>query len=162
MPNHRLERSSPDHLRPGNLSLPDTVYRLLRFGRPDIRIHIRKNVVVRRQSSRLLWIALFASMWTIAVLVPWSSLPHLECPIKSILGIPCPTCGGTRAIIALKSLDLPGALSFNPLITLGMLISGIWALLLFIPNIPTPDHIKSWVRVILISGLVAMMIIQVT
>ena len=117
--------------------------------------------MVKGQSSRLLWIALFASMWTIAVLVPWSSLPHLECPVKSILGIPCPTCGGTRAFVALKSLDIPGALSLNPLVTLGMLLSGIWALLLLIPNIPTPDQVKSWIRVILISGLFAMMLIQV-
>ena len=95
------------------------------------------------------------------IVVPWETLPHWDCPIKSALGVPCPTCGGTRAIIALKQLDITGAFSLNPLVTIGMFLSGIWALLLLIPNVPTPDQVKSWVRVVLISGLVVMMLIQI-
>jgi hypothetical protein len=104
--------------------------------------------------------ALFVSMWILIVVVPWDALPHWECPIRSLLGIPCPTCGGTRAIIALKQFNIVSALSLNPLVTLGLLLSGIWAMMLLIPTIPTPDQVKSWIRVSLVSGLVMMMMIH--
>ena len=36
--------------------------------------------------------------------------------------MPCPTCGGTRALLALARLDLGAAAAWNPLVTLGVAI----------------------------------------
>ena len=47
-----------------------------------------------------------------------------ECGMKMIAGIPCFTCGATRATIALLHGDLLGAIAFQPLII------GLYALLI--------------------------------
>lgn len=41
-----------------------------------------------------------------------------ECAFRALTGVPCPTCGGTRAFLALANLDIPVALAWNPLVTL--------------------------------------------
>lgn len=41
------------------------------------------------------------------------------CPFKFLFGLPCPTCGATRSLAALASLDLAQSLRFNPLILIG-------------------------------------------
>ena len=50
-----------------------------------------------------------------------------------LTGVPCPTCGSTRAGLALVRGDIPGALHFNPLVTvagiaflLGGVLAPIW------------------------------------
>ncbi len=57
------------------------------------------------------------------------------CPLKSLSGLPCLTCGTTRAAVALAQGDLAAALALNPLaaaawLTLvgGGLVAGIAAL----------------------------------
>ncbi|NIR58105.1 MAG: DUF2752 domain-containing protein, partial [Gammaproteobacteria bacterium] len=40
----------------------------------------------------------------------------LLCPAWTIFGVPCPTCGGTRAVAAVAQGDLLAALSWNPLV----------------------------------------------
>jgi hypothetical protein len=47
-------------------------------------------------------------------------LPH--CLFRELTGLPCPTCGTAHAALALARLDLPHALAFNPLATLGALV----------------------------------------
>jgi len=37
------------------------------------------------------------------------------CPIKSIIGIPCPTCGMTRSLQALLNLDFRLSFYYNPM-----------------------------------------------
>lgn len=37
------------------------------------------------------------------------------CPLKRLIGVPCASCGSTRAAFALLSGDIPGAFAFNPL-----------------------------------------------
>ena len=49
-----------------------------------------------------------------------SALP--ACPLKTILGLPCLSCGTTRAGVALSRLDLVGAFSINPLAALAWLV----------------------------------------
>lgn len=39
-----------------------------------------------------------------------------QCPIYRFLGIPCPSCGMTRAFFCLLNRDIGGAFSMNPLI----------------------------------------------
>ena len=49
-----------------------------------------------------------------------AGVPH--CVFKSLAGLPCPTCGTTRAAVALARFDLHAAVALNPLATLGWLL----------------------------------------
>lgn len=61
-----------------------------------------------------------------------AALPALRvpCVLKSLAGVPCPTCGLTRAAEALSRGDLSGALRLQPLGTAaalaGLLALGAW------------------------------------
>jgi hypothetical protein len=57
--------------------------------------------------------AIFASLY--AVLVSLRVVPPLRCPWRTLLGFECPMCGTTRALEAIGSGDLCGALAQNPL-----------------------------------------------
>ncbi|MFH1844996.1 MAG: DUF2752 domain-containing protein [bacterium] len=48
------------------------------------------------------------------------------CPLRRMTGIPCPTCGGTHAALALVKLDFAAALAWNPLLTGVMLAFAGW------------------------------------
>jgi hypothetical protein len=54
-------------------------------------------------------------------------LPFSLCVFKAVTGLPCMTCGTTRALARLAHLDLTGALAMNPLAALGALASLPWA-----------------------------------
>jgi hypothetical protein len=49
----------------------------------------------------------------VALATPGIQLPR--CGLKTLTGLPCPTCGVTRTIIALSRGDLSHALFMNPL-----------------------------------------------
>lgn len=49
--------------------------------------------------------------------LPDSVFALVRCPIKAFTGLPCLTCGGTRALRALAHLDLVTAFTMNPLLT---------------------------------------------
>ncbi len=55
-------------------------------------------------------------------------LPVVVCVFKGLTGLPCPTCGSTRALGRLFAFDLAGALAMNPLATLGAALVAVWAL----------------------------------
>jgi hypothetical protein len=44
------------------------------------------------------------------------------CLFRAATGVPCPTCGGTRALLALVRFDVAAALAWNPLVTLAALV----------------------------------------
>lgn len=76
----------------------------------------------RRDSSRqlgLVWGTVAAALLALAPVAPrlLSSLP--ACPLKSVLDIPCLTCGTTRAALALARLEPWTALKINPLAAVG-------------------------------------------
>jgi hypothetical protein len=55
-------------------------------------------------------------------------LPFALCAFKQLTGLPCPTCGGTRALGRLAELDPAGAFAMNPLaVALGVGVV-LWAL----------------------------------
>ena len=54
-------------------------------------------------------------------------LPFTVCLFKAFTGLPCPTCGSTRAVGRLVHLDVAGAIAMNPLATLGVVVLAIWA-----------------------------------
>lgn len=37
------------------------------------------------------------------------------CPFRNIVGIPCPTCGVTHALVSLLHLDFNAYMSYNPM-----------------------------------------------
>lgn len=55
-------------------------------------------------------------------------LGFTTCFFKLTTGLPCPTCGSTRALGRLAHLDLAGAFSMNPLATVGAVGLVLWAL----------------------------------
>jgi len=83
------------------------------------------------------------------------------CPVKSLSGLPCLTCGSTRAALALAQLDLLGAVAANPLAVLAWaaLVGGGLAVgLLAVLNVPLrePDWVLSPpTRWLLVVGLLA-------
>ena len=68
------------------------------------------------------------------VLAAVASLIHMDawgvplCMFKATTGLPCMTCGGTRALVRLSHLDVGGALLMNPLVAFGFLVLVLWAL----------------------------------
>lgn len=56
--------------------------------------------------------------------LPLSSIP-LFCPFKKITGIPCPTCGTTRALIHFAHLNPAESLNMNPLIFISFILGSI-------------------------------------
>jgi hypothetical protein len=54
-------------------------------------------------------------------------LPFAFCVFKGLTGLPCPTCGSTRALGRLFFLDFAGALAMNPLTTLVAVVIAAWA-----------------------------------
>lgn len=54
-------------------------------------------------------------------------LSFIVCYFKAFTGLPCLTCGGTRAAARLLQLDPAGALAMNPLVTLAAFLLAAWA-----------------------------------
>jgi hypothetical protein len=55
-------------------------------------------------------------------------IPLTLCVFKSLTGLPCPTCGSTRALGHLFALDFAGAFAMNPFTTLAAVLVAGWAL----------------------------------
>jgi len=54
-------------------------------------------------------------------------IPLTLCVFKGLTGLPCPTCGSTRAMGRLFALDFAGALAMNPFTTLVAVLVAGWA-----------------------------------
>ena len=72
----------------------------------------------------------FALLGTAGVIRLWLPLPLPPCLFHRITHLPCPSCGSTRAALALLRLDLAQAFAWNPLaaaIAIGCAIFTAWA-----------------------------------
>jgi len=120
----------------------------------------------RRSAPGDLWIA---GVWTVtavaAVTSVWfsagfSSAPFLSlaCPFRAWIGLPCASCGSTRAAAALVEGDLVSALTLNPLATASLLafaIGGLLAVPWVLARGPVParlDRIPRIARVLATAG----------
>jgi hypothetical protein len=54
-------------------------------------------------------------------------VPVTFCVFKGLSGLPCPTCGSTRAVARLFDLDPAGALAMNPFTTVAAVVIAAWA-----------------------------------
>lgn len=52
-----------------------------------------------------------------------------HCPLRDLTGMPCPTCGGTHATLALAEGRWGDAIAANPLVTVGLVLFGIWLMI---------------------------------
>ena len=61
----------------------------------------------------------------------YPGIPGLSCPLRTLTGVPCPTCFLTRATAAALTGDLSGSLQwhlFGPIAALGLLVWSVLAL----------------------------------
>jgi hypothetical protein len=69
-------------------------------------------------------LAAAAAVWLLRL----DRLPFTFCLFKGMTGLPCPTCGSTRALAHLFALDFAGAVRMNPLTVLVAVGVAAWAL----------------------------------
>lgn len=116
----------------------------------------------RARRLGLRWGALALLVLLLAPLGPWLAGFLWSCPFKNLTGWPCPSCGLTRAAIALAALDPLGSLIRYPLQTLawigfvaGGLASGLAALLgRPLHLLPLPE-VSTWAKVVLVLAVLA-------
>jgi uncharacterized membrane protein len=94
------------------------------------------NVTIEQRQSGKIPLGAFAMLPLFAlplgvwmVQQEWANLG--TCALKMVMGIPCLTCGATRATVRLFSGDLMGALSFQPMIVVVYFLLAIWGLVSF-------------------------------
>lgn len=71
----------------------------------------------------------------------WGEAWGVLCPLRELTGIPCPTCFGTRALVAAVTGHLVLALRFNPLVAVagvGLLTYVPWATATVVGGWPRP------------------------
>lgn len=69
--------------------------------------------------------AVLLTAWTMPL---WLGGWQVPCPFRAITGIPCPTCYGTRAVLAVMGGDWRAGLLLNPLVA-----GGTMALFAYVP-----------------------------
>ena len=76
--------------------------------------------------------AIFGGIGLVAAAAVWllhlDRLPLTFCLFKGFTGLPCPTCGSTRALGHLFAWDFAGALRMNPFTTMVAVVVAGWAL----------------------------------
>jgi hypothetical protein len=96
-------------------------------------------------------------------------LRRYECPLRRTTGIACPTCGGTRAMVALTTGHPLRALVWNPLVTLAAVGLPALGLLVLVAPVTSARLLRPprrWVTTrwgrTLIATAVAAQIVHVT
>jgi Protein of unknown function (DUF2752) len=82
-----------------------------------------------------------AVIWLANPTVPGGILP--VCPTKLLLGIDCPGCGSLRMIYSLLHLDVAGAVRFNAL-GLVAVVLGLWAYAAWTYGRLAGRRVRSW------------------
>jgi hypothetical protein len=128
-----------------------------------VRFHWRP-LIPGEADPELLWGSALGASALIAAAWLRSDFPTPLCSLHALTGIPCPTCGMTRATIALLHGDFAGALKWNPLLTLvlaGTAFYILFAAVVVIGKLPrlrwtSPSLWESrWIRIFVILLLAA-------
>jgi hypothetical protein len=108
-----------------------------------------------KEERQLAFLWLAAATSALALRPLWLAIaPVLRpCVFRSLFGIPCPTCGTTRAATYFLDGDLIAAFAANPLaaaagllFVVGAPLATLWAIARWpVPVLPTP--LPSWIRV---------------
>ena len=89
------------------------------------------------RSSRLpripFWPAAAATVWAglagaVIIIGKVLGVSASACWFRRLFGFPCPTCGGSRALLALLEGRLLAAIGWNPLVTALLCIAPAWIL----------------------------------
>ena len=109
----------------------------------------------------LLWCA--AALGTLALTPLWPTLVRLlrPCTFRALTGWPCPTCGTTRAALAVLAGDLGAAWAASPLATLAFLSflgGGLVAPLWVWAGGPLPSVTPSGWRRLAVLALLAVLV----
>jgi len=99
----------------------------------------------------LLWGAVALALLVLSPLAPALAGALPECFFRRVTGVPCLTCGGTRATLALLAGLLPAALQANPLVTAALLVLVVGglaagALALAGRGVTDPERLPGWAR----------------
>ena len=90
--------------------------------------------------------------WTFPL---WSPAWGAFCPLRELTGIPCPTCFGTRALLAAAHGEVWRALRFNPLVGiagLGLFVFIPWTAGTAVFNGPRPTLSQPTIRKLAWTG----------
>ena len=120
-----------------------------------------RSATKEERQLAFLWLA--AAVSAVALRPLWLALaPVLRpCIFRSLSGIPCPTCGTTRAATAFLDGDLSAAFAANPLAAAagllfiaGAPLAALWAIArLPMPVVPKP--LPGWMRIGVVVLIVA-------
>lgn len=78
--------------------------------------------------------------------IPFDRLPA-TCVFYRVTGHPCPTCGMTRALVALTHLDLGRAMALHPLaVVLAAVVTLIWGLAVYEALSERRNPVLDWAR----------------
>lgn len=75
------------------------------------------------------------------------------CSFRTITGIPCLACGGTRSFIALAHGEWLAALRFNPLVIICVVACAGWLAARVVSRKPVKIHTKLTVTIIVLALL---------
>jgi len=69
--------------------------------------------------------------WGLLVVAAWvfsqrTGIAVPLCTLRRVTGLPCPTCGGTRATMSLVQGHLLDAMTLNPGVTILLLLTPLW------------------------------------
>jgi hypothetical protein len=116
--------------------------------------------VSRERQLGFFWGAAALALLLLATVAPVVAPGLPPCFFHQVTGLPCPTCGGTRATLALLSGDVPGALHANPLaaVALVVLVGGglvAGAIAVVGRGLREPERIPGWARAAVVLVLAA-------
>jgi len=111
----------------------------------------------------LVWLSVSAALGGVVVAWLRLELPTPPCIFHLATGLPCPTCGVTRALRHIVHGDLPGALHFNPLAVGAMALFvafDVYAVVVLafrlrrfrLESIAPPT--ARWLRIVILSSIV--------
>ena len=99
----------------------------------------------RRRAA--IWLGVSISLIAGAWMISNVNLPVPPCGLKTLTGVPCPFCGGTRSAAALAQFDVVAALRWNPMVTAGLLLAA--GLSLFAMVLPYDSPLRrGWRRLV--------------